>query len=143
MAQRMGAALRAYREAALPEAPARVLVELLAAQATRRGRDARRREAARWPGWRWVAAAAALTVVTFGAGFWVGHRSGEAPEPAKHDVISAPAPGVRLPEAPSIAFQAAPPMDAWTVSPAAVTVGTTPRDGVEIAAVKVKYLICF
>ena len=125
MARRLGAALRAYREAPLSEAPPRVLVGLLEAQAAGRGWEVRSGLALTRLWWRRVplarAAAVALMMmaVTFGAGFWVGHRSGETAAPAEYEAISPPAPRVRLPDAPSIAFQATPPLDAWVASPAA------------------------
>ncbi len=136
MARRMGAVLRAYREAPLPEAPARVLVGLLEAQPAGRGRKARSGLALTRLGWRRVPLAAAAAVAlmlmagTFGAGFWVGHRSGEAAAPAEYETISPPVPRVRLPDAPLIAFQATPPLDAWVASPAAVMGSTAPRGGV-------------
>ena len=109
--RKLGEAMGGFRGAVLPDPPARVLVQLLSAQAE--AREPRR--VVSW--WRAPLAAAvvvAFTASIFVAGFWFGQRSTEG-STAFSTSPAARARG-RLPAAPQIAFQATPPMDAWLTS---------------------------
>ncbi len=122
---RLRAALQAYREEQPPEAPARLLADLLAAQAEQRTRGEVR---ARWL--RPALAAAALIVAAgiFASGFWAGRStapSGEASGAAVSPRDSSALPPARLPRRPAIEFRAEPPLEAHL----ALAAGMAPDSG--------------
>jgi anti-sigma factor RsiW len=101
-------ALRCYRTVERPDAPARILVDLLAAQARHaHGRERRVSLRRLTP----VLAAATLLAVVFLTGFWMGSRSERAPIVPANDEAGA---GLRgpLPEPPHVSFQSTPPLEA-------------------------------
>jgi anti-sigma factor RsiW len=122
----MEKAIAGYSESALPDPPARVLMQLLEAQGEHR-RPSRIR-----PWWRSpIPAAAAVFVQTaiFLTGFWVGHQSAPTSR-----TVGIDGEGVRegsLPPAPQVAFQTTPPMDVWfTSGDTAIAAWLIPRDDV-------------
>jgi anti-sigma factor RsiW len=126
LARRLGAALAAYRSSESREAPARVLADLLEAQAELRpGRGAR--------GWRLqpILVAAALVVVAgiFASGYWMGRDAARvtgSTAPAVGSPRGGP-PARPLPERPAIEFRSEPPLEArFAVAPE--TSLTTIRD---------------
>lgn len=122
----MEEAIAGYSKSALPNPPARVLMQLLETQA--RGR---RRFGAR-PWWRSpIPAAAAVFVQTaiFLTGFWVGHHS--APASGTAGIAGGGLRGGSLPPAPQVAFQTTPPMDVWfTSGDTAIAAWLLPRNDV-------------
>ena len=108
LAQELQASLRSYRTSRRPAAPARILTDLLSAQARyTRGGEPRRTLRRLAP----ALAAAALLGVVFLTGFWMGSRSERPPiAPQRDDAGSA----LRspLPDPPRVDFQATPPLEA-------------------------------
>jgi anti-sigma factor RsiW len=122
----MEEAIARFRVAALPDPPARVLMQLLETQAENR-RPSRVR-----PWWRSpIPAAAAVFVQTaiFLTGFWVGHHS--APASGAAGFADEELRGGSLPPAPHVAFQTTPPMDVWfTSGDTAIAAWLIPHDDV-------------
>jgi len=126
--RRMDAAMARFRESALPDPPARVLMQLIEAQARNRKSSWAR------PWWRSpIPAAAAVFIQTaiFLTGFWIGHHSAPAPGSSKID-------GETLRGGSLLRHQRSlpghPPMDVWfTSSDTAVAAWLLPRNDVGIA----------
>jgi anti-sigma factor RsiW len=108
LAQRLEAALRSYRTSRRPDAPTRILADLLAAQATHgRGGEPRSTMRRLAP----ALAAAALLGVVFLTGFWMGSRSDRPPIAPQRDEAGS-ALRSPLPDPPRVDFQATPPLEA-------------------------------